>query len=150
LSGAAVAAGRRASGSPATTGAKRERDTGRTCSATGSPSRLVESTAGKASGNRVASERGLHDERRRGAIAPRRRASNTLSRNLLTSLDLGTSSQIAHSEYNLIKNGSRPGATDRAFTPRFADRLHYRPANLPAGYENVGYRYTPAGHTAVP
>jgi hypothetical protein len=77
-------------------------------------------------------------------------ASNTLSRNLLTSLDTGTTAQFALSEFNLIKNGSRPGATDRAFTPQFADLLDYRPTNLPAGYEDVGYRYAPAGYTAAP
>jgi hypothetical protein len=77
-------------------------------------------------------------------------ASNTASRNLLTSLDPGTSAQFALSEYNLVKNGSRPGASDKAFTPQFADLLDYRPTNLPAGYEDVGYRYVPAGHTAAP
>jgi hypothetical protein len=30
------------------------------------------------------------------------------------------------------------------FTPRFADRVDYRPTNLPAGYEGVGYRAAPA------
>ena len=77
-------------------------------------------------------------------------ASNTLSRNLLTSLDLGTSSQFASSDHNLIKNGDRPGTTDRRFKPRFADHVDYRPTNLPPGYENVGYRRAPAGHTAAP
>ena len=77
-------------------------------------------------------------------------ASNTLSRNLLTSLDLGTSAQIARSDHNLIKNGNRPGGTDRRFKPRFANRRSYRPTNLPAGYENVGYRSAPAGHDAAP
>ena len=33
---------------------------------------------------------------------------------------------------------------------QFADLIDYRPTNLPAGYENVGYRYAPAGHTAAP
>jgi hypothetical protein len=77
-------------------------------------------------------------------------ASNTLQRNLLTSLDIGTASQFALSEYNLIQNGPRPGGSDRAFTPQFADLIDYRPTNLPAGYETVGYRYAPAGHTAAP
>jgi hypothetical protein len=77
-------------------------------------------------------------------------ASNTLQRNLLTSLDLGTSSQLAGSDHNLIQNGDRPGTTNRRFKPRFADHIDYRPVNLPPGYENVGYRRAPAGHTAAP
>ena len=76
-------------------------------------------------------------------------ASSTLSRNLLTSLGLDTTSQFAISEYNLIKNGALPGASDRTFTPQFTDLLDYRPTNLPAGYENVGYRYAPAGDTVL-
>jgi hypothetical protein len=77
-------------------------------------------------------------------------ASNTLSRNVLTSLDVGTSAQFAASDHNLIKNGTRPGATDLAFTPQFADLIDYRPTNLPAGYEDVGYRSAPAGPMAAP
>jgi hypothetical protein len=77
-------------------------------------------------------------------------ASNTLSRNLLTSLDVATATQFASSDHNLIKSGSRPGSTDLLFTPQFADQIDYRPTNLPAGYEDVGYRPAPAGHTAAP
>ena len=77
-------------------------------------------------------------------------ASNTLSRNLLTSLDVGTTAQFALSDHNLIQNGTRPSATDLAFTPQFADLLDYRPTNLPVGYKNVGYRRAPAGHNAAP
>ena len=76
-------------------------------------------------------------------------ASNTMSRNLLTSVDAGTMEQFADSDHNLISNGDRPGTSDRDFTPRFADRADYVPTNLPAGYGDVGYRPAPAGHTAV-
>jgi hypothetical protein len=77
-------------------------------------------------------------------------ASNVMSKNLLTSLDVGTTAQFSSSDHNLVKNGSRPGATDLSFTPQFKDQLDYLPTNLPAGYEDVGYRYVPAGHTAAP
>ena len=75
---------------------------------------------------------------------------NTLDRNLLTSLDVDTSAQFVSSSHNLIKGGTRPGATDEAFTPQFADQTDYRPTNLPAGYEDVGYRSAPAGYQAAP
>lgn len=42
------------------------------------------------------------------------------------------------------------GPTDRVFTPLFADLTDYVSADLPAGYEDVGYRPTPAGSTAAP
>jgi hypothetical protein len=73
-------------------------------------------------------------------------ASNRLERNLLTGLGYDTASQFAVSDHNLIKNRPRPGSTDLAFTPVFADEVDYRPTNLPAGYEDVGYRVAPAGH----
>ena len=76
-------------------------------------------------------------------------ASNTLTKNLLTSLDVDTSGQFGASDHNLIKAGSRPGATDQAFSPQFADTVDYRPTNLPAGYEDVGYRSAPAGYQAA-
>lgn len=74
--------------------------------------------------------------------------SNTFSRNLLTSLSTESASTAAGG-HDLVANGDRPGATDRAFTPRFADRVDYRPTNLPAGYKDVGYRAAPAGHAAA-
>jgi hypothetical protein len=77
-------------------------------------------------------------------------ASNTLSRNLLTNLSVDTTAQFASSDHNLVKSGSRPGATDVAFTPTFADQVDYKPTNLPAGYADVGYRAAPAGHLAAP
>jgi hypothetical protein len=75
---------------------------------------------------------------------------NTLDRNLLTSLDVDTAAQFVSSDHNLIKSGARPGATDQAFSPQFADQTDYRPTNLPAGYEDVGYRSAPAGYQAAP
>jgi hypothetical protein len=75
---------------------------------------------------------------------------NTLDRNLLTSLDVDTTAQFTSSNHNLIKNGARPGSTDQAFTPQFADTVDYKPTNLPAGYEDVGYRAAPAGYEAAP
>jgi hypothetical protein len=75
---------------------------------------------------------------------------NTLDRNLLTSLDVDTTSQFTSSDHNLIKSGARPGSTDQAFTPQFADTVDYKPTNLPAGYEDVGYRAAPAGYQAAP
>jgi hypothetical protein len=76
-------------------------------------------------------------------------ASNTLTKNLLTSLDVDTSGQFGASDHNLIKAGSRPGATDQAFSPQFSDTVDYRPTNLPAGYDDVGYRSAPAGYQAA-
>ena len=75
---------------------------------------------------------------------------NTMDRNLFTSVDVDTSGQFVSSDHNLIKNGSRPSSTDKAFSPTFADTVDYRPTNLPAGYEDVGYRSAPAGYQAAP
>jgi hypothetical protein len=77
-------------------------------------------------------------------------ASNRLERNLLTSLEYDTPAQFLLADHNLIDNGGRPGLTDKAFTPVFADQIDYRPTNLPAGYEDVGYRRAPAGYLAAP
>jgi hypothetical protein len=75
---------------------------------------------------------------------------NRLERNLLGEVSVDTTAQFVVSDHNLLKNGRRPGATDLAFTPQFADQIDYRPTNLPAGYGDVGYRAAPAGHLAAP
>jgi len=72
---------------------------------------------------------------------------NRLERNLLTSFSDSGVSQFAASESNLIKNGAGTGATDRAFSPVFADLVDYQATNLPLGYGDVGYRPARAGHS---
>jgi len=75
-------------------------------------------------------------------------ASNRVERNILASLSVDTGSQFSYEDYNVIRNGYRAGAHDLTTAPQFADQIDYRPTNLPAGYEDVGYRVAPAGHTA--
>jgi hypothetical protein len=80
-------------------------------------------------------------------------ASNVAVRNLLASLDYDTRAQFAVADHNLIQSpggGDWPFETNLVFTPSFADRVDYRPANLPAGYGDVGYRPAPAGYRAAP
>jgi hypothetical protein len=75
-------------------------------------------------------------------------SNNVLDRNLLTNVGYDTASQFAATN-NLIKSGAI-SSTDRTFTPQFADQVDYQPTNLPAGFNDVGYRPAPAGHTAAP
>jgi hypothetical protein len=77
-------------------------------------------------------------------------ASNTLQKNLLTSVGYDTTGQFGTADHNLVKSGGGPGATDRTFTPVFVDQVDYQVSNLPAGYTDVGYRPAPAGHLAAP
>jgi hypothetical protein len=83
-----------------------------------------------------------------GLVSEGAGSQNVLDRNLLTELGGTGASQYAMDGHNLIKNGGVGGSTDRTFTPQFADRVDYTPTNLPAGYEDVGYRPAPAGHLA--
>jgi Right handed beta helix region len=75
---------------------------------------------------------------------------NTLDRNLLASIGFDAIGQFRLGGHNLIGTGAGGGPTDLPFTPQFADRIDYRPTNLPAGYADVGYRPAPAGHLAAP
>lgn len=57
---------------------------------------------------------------------------------------------VASATRNLIQRGSLPGSTNQSgFVPAFADQVDWQPTNLPAGYEQVGYRPAPCGHLAV-
>jgi Lamin Tail Domain/Right handed beta helix region/Bacterial TSP3 repeat len=75
---------------------------------------------------------------------------NTFDRNLVDSLSgCGFVSAGGH---NLMYDSS-PGPctpTDALLNPQFADTVDYQPTNLPTGFEDVGYKPVPAGHTAPP
>lgn len=75
---------------------------------------------------------------------------NTFDRNLVDSLS--GCGFVGAGGHNLMYDSS-PGLctpTDARLNPQFADAVDYQPTNLPAGYEDVGYKPVPAGHTAQP
>jgi hypothetical protein len=74
-------------------------------------------------------------------------AGNMASKNLFGNF-AGSATRLTGS-HNLIGDGPLPAATDKRFTPRFAAGDGWRPTNLPAGYENVGYQAAPVGHLAA-
>lgn len=69
-------------------------------------------------------------------------ASNRAVRNIFTSFGVDTAAQFADEDYNVIVRGARRGPHDVRIRPRFLDRVHYRPTNLPFA---AGYRSAPAG-----
>jgi hypothetical protein len=82
------------------------------------------------------------------------RGQNVADRNLVVSVQCQSSGVWSSQDSHNIVGGSSscwPGGTDLAnFKPTFADTINYLPLNLPAGYENVGYRVAPYGYTAAP
>jgi hypothetical protein len=85
-----------------------------------------------------------------GLISEGPASGNVLDRNLLTEVGGTGAAQYTAVTKNLIPHGSAGGPTDRTFVPQFADLVDYVPTNVPPGYEDVGYRPAPAGHTATP
>jgi hypothetical protein len=85
-----------------------------------------------------------------GLISEGAASGNVLDHNLLTEVGGTGASQYTLDTHNLIQNGGVGGVSDRSFVPQFTDLVDYVPTNLPAGYEDVGYRAAPAGHTAKP
>jgi hypothetical protein len=53
-------------------------------------------------------------------------------------------------ERNALARGSKCRTSDVMVVPQFADTVNYQPTNLPPGFEDVGYKPVPAGHTATP
>jgi hypothetical protein len=82
---------------------------------------------------------------------------NLADRNLIQSLaGCNTAAWTNNDHHNLLGDSSTcwPGATNQtAFTPSWADTSnvdssdYYRPTNLPGGFSDAGYQYTPAGYT---
>ena len=53
-------------------------------------------------------------------------------------------------DLNVLARGSKCRTSDVMLVPQFRDTVDYQPTNLPAGYEDSGYKPAPAGYLAAP